>query len=93
MTEPVMFVNYIFLFVGACGFLAYPVLEHFYDREVSGSLLAALLGIAFTAVLLGAGIWVDGVDLVPVRALAALSLTVAEIAVVQLAGSSTSDAA
>ncbi|ELZ84405.1 hypothetical protein C453_12701 [Haloferax elongans ATCC BAA-1513] len=83
MTDVLTLVNYVMLFAGAAGFLAYPVLEHFYEPDVSGWKLLALVAISLALVLFGAGAWTGGVDLVPVRALAALCLVAAEVGVIR----------
>ncbi|ELZ96069.1 hypothetical protein C440_05747 [Haloferax mucosum ATCC BAA-1512] len=75
-------VNYVMLFCGLGGFVAYLVLEHVYNRHVSGWMLVALVGVSLALVLFGAGVW-TGVDLVPVRALAAVCLVLAEIGLVR----------
>ncbi|RDZ53108.1 acyl-CoA oxidase [Haloferax sp. Atlit-4N] len=82
MTDVLVAVNYLMLFAGAFGFMAVPLLEHFYDPHVSGWKLLALIAISFALVLFGAGVW-TGVDLVPVRALAAICLVLAQVGLVQ----------
>ncbi|MFC7202848.1 acyl-CoA oxidase [Haloferax namakaokahaiae] len=79
MTDPMVIINVLMAFGGALGFLAYPVLRHFYEREVSDSTLAVLLLISLASVSLGAGVLNEGIDLVPVRALVAICLFGAQI--------------
>ncbi|WP_411963556.1 acyl-CoA oxidase [Haloferax sp. YSMS24] len=76
-------VNYVIFFAGVGGFAAYIALEYIYPRHVSGWMLVALVGVSLTLVLFGAGVWTGGVDPVPIRALAAVCLVLAEIGLVR----------
>lgn len=73
-------VNVLMLMAGVGGWAAIPILEHVFERDVSGRALVTLLGVSLALVLFGLGVATDNVDLVPVRALAALCLVAVEVA-------------